>query len=252
MGEQFDFERSLRHSEADLVRPDRPSTFRMCGRQWDLLDGVFAPLYRPSTRASLDFLGLTAPAGHRVPDSMLEMGSGTGIVAVMAALAGCRRVVAADINPRAVDNTRANAERHGVGDRVGVVHSDLFRDVPDERFDLVFWNSPFILAPEDHVYGSLHERAFVDAGYAAHRRFFEDVPARLTDRGAALLLLSSTKGDMRRLEEIAAACGRRLLVRGARTYQDGSDAPEAEYLLTEVARSDRAPLSADDPVPRGT
>lgn len=237
MAEQFDFERSLQYSEADVVRPDRPGEFRMCGREWDLLDGVFAPIYRPSTRASLDFLGLTSTT-CRMPKSMLEMGSGTGIVSVMAALSGCHHVVATDVNPRAVANTRMNAARHGVADRVTSVHSDLYSGVQHERFDLVFWNSPFILAPDGYAYRSMHERAFVDAGYAAHRRFFTDTPARLTSTGSVLLVLSSTKGDMQRLHQVAEDCGCRLHVRSTRTYQDGSDAPEAEYLLAEATWGD--------------
>jgi release factor glutamine methyltransferase len=91
MPHTHDYLRSLKLSNEDLTRSDRPKTFTMCGKEWDLLDGVFAPIYRPSTGASSDFLDLRelAECHYR---SMLEVGSGTGIISVMAALAGCERV----------------------------------------------------------------------------------------------------------------------------------------------------------------
>ena len=67
------------------------------------------------------------------------------MTAVTAALAGCATVTALDITTAAVENTRANAELHGVADRVRVAHSDLFEALePGERFDLIFWNSNYI------------------------------------------------------------------------------------------------------------
>lgn len=45
---------------------------------------------------------------------VLDLGSGSGVVAVAAALAGARRVIACDIDPAARQATRANAELNGV------------------------------------------------------------------------------------------------------------------------------------------
>ncbi|MCA1674388.1 MAG: 50S ribosomal protein L11 methyltransferase, partial [Actinobacteria bacterium] len=47
---------------------------------------------------------------------LLEMGCGAGVAWVLAAQHGCDRVVALDINPAAVENTRRNAARYGVTD----------------------------------------------------------------------------------------------------------------------------------------
>lgn len=49
-------------------------------------------------------------AGLRV----LDVGTGSGMVAIAAALAGARSVTAIDIDPRALEATRANAEANGV------------------------------------------------------------------------------------------------------------------------------------------
>jgi release factor glutamine methyltransferase len=55
--------------------------------------------------------------------SVLDMGCGSGIIAVFAALGGAE-VTAADLNPEAVKCTEANAKRNGV--QVKAIHADLF------------------------------------------------------------------------------------------------------------------------------
>ncbi|UZJ29488.1 50S ribosomal protein L11 methyltransferase [Streptomyces endophytica] len=158
-----DYTRSLERSERARTHPDRPNVFTLRGREWDLLDEVFAPNYAPSSGVSLEFLGCFEEVQLPRRGSLLEIGSGTGIVAVMAALMGCDRVVATDINPQAVRNTARNARRHGVDDRLRAVYSDLFAALPPhERFDMVFWHSNYVLAPTDYRYRTAQECAYVD------------------------------------------------------------------------------------------
>ncbi|MDV9169069.1 methyltransferase [Streptomyces sp. W16] len=221
-----DYTRSLRRCEEARSRPDRPQVFSMRGREWDLLDDVFAPVFSPATEACLDMVEFPR-AG-----SVLEMGSGCGLIAVEAALAGCR-VVAADISPQAVENTRLNAARHHVGDRLLAVESDLFSAVPaDERFDLVVWNSNYVLAPEDYQFDGMHQQAYVDPGYRAHRRFLEEAPGRLT-AGGSVLLSFSTRGDLDTLRRMADDCDRTLSVLRTRTVREGTE--DIVYRLVEVS-----------------
>src|ERR1700737_4102470 len=112
----------------------RQTEFELVGRHWTLLPGVFAPTCTPVPEL------FTTWIPYPVDGTLLEMGSGTGVTAVSAALAGCRRVTALDISSAAVENTRRNVERHGVAGRVDVRHSDLFGALSaDERFDLIYW-----------------------------------------------------------------------------------------------------------------
>ncbi len=227
-----DYERSLARSAMSRTRSDRPSEFEMRGRTWDLLDDVFAPSYSPSTGIALDFLGWTEEFTTPRNGSMLEIGCGTGMIAVTGALAGCERVVASDISTQAVANARLNAERHGVRDRVEAVHSDLFDGLdPAERFDLIFWSSNYVLAPAGHVYGSVHDMAYVDPGYAAHQRFLAGAQDRLTAGGSALLHFSS-RGDLDSLNALAAEAGRELRTLRSAVVQEG--AHPVEHLLLEV------------------
>ncbi|MFI6943911.1 50S ribosomal protein L11 methyltransferase [Streptomyces sp. NPDC050418] len=211
----------------------------MCGLEWDLLDEVFAPVYSPSTGIGLDFLGLadvdadTDAAGDR--GSFLEVGSGCGVIAVQAALAGYSRVVALDISMRAVENTAVNAERHGVADRLRSIPSDLFSGLAgNERFDVIFWSSNYVRAPENYEYTSVHERAYVDAGYLTHRRFLDQAPLWTTAGGRALLHFSS-RGDVSGLYQIADECGRELRTVGSFRVREGEYGDDmVEHLLLEV------------------
>jgi release factor glutamine methyltransferase len=225
---------SLERSRESATRADRPDTFTLSGLEWDLLDGVFAPPFSTTTEVAMGILGLTGSNGSGlVPaGSFLEIGSGTGVIAVSVALAGCDSVVATDISATAVRNTELNAARHGVVDRIRVVCGDLFSGLgPDETFELVYWHSNFVLAPEDYRYGGDHERAYVDPGYAAHERYLVEAPLRVTEGGRALLQFSS-RGDLDRLHELAERHGRRLVVLREHAFRDGR--VDLVHILLEI------------------
>ena len=191
-----------RHIEDDR----RPKEFSLLGRRWELLDGVFSPTYTPVTELFSSWIP------YPVGGTFLEVGSGTGVTAVVAAQAGCRAVTALDIAPAAVENTRRNVNRHGVRDRVRVLRSDLFSALdPVEKFDVIFWNSNFAEPPADFVNSTDLHHAFFDPGYEAHRRFVAEAPGRLAERGRLLLGFTSI-GNSALLTELCADVGLRLEV----------------------------------------
>jgi homocysteine S-methyltransferase len=67
----------------------------------------------------------------------LDVGCGSGLLAVQLALNGAEQVHAIDIQRQAVANTLANAFRNGVADRVSGAEVDLYMFEPKERYDLV-------------------------------------------------------------------------------------------------------------------
>ncbi|MFF7642431.1 methyltransferase domain-containing protein [Streptomyces canus] len=234
-GEVRSYVKSLERSRLSLTRPDRPSEFSMLGRRWDLLDHVFAPPYSPSTRIALELLGLDAvpdvatPLGADAP-TFLEVGSGTGVIAVHAALAG-HRVAAVDINVHAVRNTALNAARHGVTDRLEATHGDLLTPFAGRRFDRIFWSSNYVLAPEDYAFRDDHERAYVDPGYRAHRRYLAEAVGCLTPEGRALLHFCD-RGQLDVLTRMATEQGCELRPVASRTVLEGEH--EVRHVLLEI------------------
>jgi homocysteine S-methyltransferase len=80
-------------------------------------------------------------AGERCVD----IGCGTGVLAIQLALNGAASVHAIDVDRRAVANTLANAFRNGVADRVTGAVVDLYPWVPDEAYDVAvasLWQMP--------------------------------------------------------------------------------------------------------------
>jgi S-methylmethionine-dependent homocysteine/selenocysteine methylase/SAM-dependent methyltransferase len=74
-----------------------------------------------------------AGAGKRC----LDVGCGSGLLAVQLALNGAEHVHAIDIQRQAVATTLANAFRNGVSDRVSGAEVDLYMVEPERRYDLV-------------------------------------------------------------------------------------------------------------------
>ncbi|NDJ35224.1 MAG: methyltransferase domain-containing protein, partial [Chloroflexi bacterium] len=73
----------------------------------------------------------------RPATTMLDLGSGSGILAIAAARLGCMRVLAREIDPVAVEAAQANVERNGVSDVVTVQRGGLEGLVTSARhFDI--------------------------------------------------------------------------------------------------------------------
>ncbi len=116
--------------------------------------------------------------------AILDMGTGCGVCALQAAKYA-QRVVAVDINPAAVRCTHLNALLNHVEDRVDVRQGDLFEPVREERFDLIFFNPPFLRGtPRDD-----RERAWRSTDVA--ERFAAGLAAHLKPGGSALVVLST-------------------------------------------------------------
>lgn len=143
--------------------------------------GVFAP-----TRD--EYIDLVAdahwPHGIDHPD-VLDIGTGTGVLAAVLAQRGAREVVATDINPRAVQCAHENMGRLGFADRVHVVEADLW-PASRQRADVVVCNPPWIPGRPT----SALERGIYDPDSDVLGRFLSELPSHLTPQGEGWLILS--------------------------------------------------------------
>lgn len=98
--------------------------------------GAFGSGEHETTRSCLEELeGLAGLGGAEV----LDLGSGTGVLAIAALKLGAARAVCVDLDARAVETARRNAGLNGVGDRATHVLGTL-ADVPPGPYDLVLAN----------------------------------------------------------------------------------------------------------------
>jgi SAM-dependent methyltransferase len=112
------------------------------------LGGRIHPHYGVFTPTRSEYLDLIAkatfPAAAKEKGVAFDIGTGTGVVAAMLARhAGIARIVATDIDPRALACARENVERLSLADRVEVVEADLF---PEGRAGLAVCNPPWLPA----------------------------------------------------------------------------------------------------------
>jgi ribosomal protein L11 methyltransferase len=115
----------------------------------------------PTTRMVLAALEAMVLPGA----SVLDVGTGTGVLAIAAARLGADHVVAVDIDAAAVDVARANAVRNDVDDRIALAVGGIDEVDSSPTFDLVVAN--------------LGRRALVDLA--------ERVVVRLAPSGTALV-----------------------------------------------------------------
>jgi release factor glutamine methyltransferase len=80
---------------------------------------------------------------------VLDLGTGSGALAVAAARAGATTVTAVDLSLRSVAATWLNARLHGLA--VTVRRGDLFAPVAGRRFGLVVANPPYVPAETDRL-----------------------------------------------------------------------------------------------------
>jgi ribosomal protein L11 methyltransferase len=91
-----------------------------------------------TTRFCLEMIDHLCEA--KPPTSLLDIGTGSGILAIAAAKLGVKKVAGCDIDDAALNEARANAKINGVGRRAAFAHLDITSQAPDGSFDVVCAN----------------------------------------------------------------------------------------------------------------
>jgi release factor glutamine methyltransferase len=138
---------------------------------------------------------------------VLDVFTGSGVLAVAAAREGARRVVAVDLSRRALACVRINARLNGAADRVVARRGDLFAPVAGERFELILANPPYLPGPSEELPRHGAARAWeggVD-GRALLDRLCDEAPSMLAPGGTLLLVQSSVCDEQATLRRLDAA-----------------------------------------------
>lgn len=76
--------------------------------------------------------------------TVMDMGTGSGIVGIVCALLGAKKVYMPDIDKRAVENAQHNIDKLNLGNICEAFVSDLFNDFKsEEQIDVQIFNHPF-------------------------------------------------------------------------------------------------------------
>lgn len=140
--------------------------------------GVFAPI-----RDEYVDLIATTPLPDPLPSMAFDIGTGTGILAAVLARRGIVRVIASDMDSRAIICARDNMRRMHLQEAVSVVEANLF---PNGRAPLIVCNPPWLPARPS----SPLERAVYDPDSQMLRGFLSGLTAHLEVDGEGWLILS--------------------------------------------------------------
>lgn len=164
--------------------------------------GVFSPVRG-------EYLDLVAQAPLPADRCLaFDVGTGTGVIAAVLARRGIARVVATDLNPRALACAADNIARLRVGEQVELLAADLF---PPGRAALVVCNPPWVPGRPS----SALELAVYDEGSRMLRGFLGGLADHLAPGGEGWLVLSDLAEHLglrtrAQLEEWIAQAGLRV------------------------------------------
>ncbi len=117
-----------------------------CGLEFAVTPDVLIP--RADTEVLVDTAA--ALAASMAAPSIVDLGTGSGIVAIVLALRlPAARISAVDLSPAAIEVARANAKRHDAA--VRFVQGDWYAPLAGERFDLIVANPPYVAAGDAHL-----------------------------------------------------------------------------------------------------
>jgi release factor glutamine methyltransferase len=135
-------------------------------------------------------------------DEVLDVCTGSGVIACYSAWKGARKVIALDLNPAAVISARINAERYGLGEVIEPRLSDVFSALrPEEKFDVVTMNPP--LTEHAREKGDDPEITCWDSDLHVATSFFKGLDNVLKPNGRAYITQASFGAieDIRKLAE---------------------------------------------------
>ena len=127
--------------------------------------------------------------------SVLEIGTGSGIVAMYASRL-TEKVTATDINFDAITLAESNFKANNI-DNIELLFGNLFEPVKNRKFDVILFNTPYLPTEDDEVLDNTINYAF-DGGLNGRKvidLFLNEVGNHLNDGGIVQMIQSSLSGN---------------------------------------------------------
>lgn len=210
-------ERQSRQQSDWKAVPSHGELVKFLGIELVVLPGVFPP--KDDTKLLAEHLRI--PSGSTV----LDIGTGTGALAIWAAQHGASSVVATDISAMAVKNANQNVERLRLGNQVNVrLGHGLTTVASTEHFDIMIANLPGRNKPAvDDISATQW-----DTNFQAHRALFEGAAGHLAPEGV-IFMAKANYPDLLEMVSLAEQHGFKVGVAGWSGQQ--VDDPRKYYVL---------------------
>jgi release factor glutamine methyltransferase len=188
-----------------VMRRKRAWVTRSAGLRLIVRPTVFHPRYFISSECFAKYIGRMDLRGKRV----IDVGTGSGILAIAAAKSGAENVIAVDINPNAALSVPENAMGNASGHQVATACMNLLAAVaPRPLFDLILSNPPkHAQEPRDLADRGWH----AGPNYRDIADLFEQAHTRLKPDGL-LYVMFSTDSDLELIATLIKRAGFRARV----------------------------------------
>ena len=134
--------------------------------------------------------------------SVLEIGTGSGIVAMYASRL-TDRITVTDINFDACILAEKNFNDNNI-ENIEILFGNLFEPVKNRKFDVILFNTPYLPTEEDDVIDDTINYAF-DGGLNGRKvidLFLDEVKNHLNDGGIVQMIQSSLSGNQETLDRL--------------------------------------------------
>ena len=134
--------------------------------------------------------------------SVLEIGTGSGIVAMYASRL-TDKITVSDINFDACELARKNFEANNI-ENIEILFGNMFEPVEKRKFDVILFNTPYLPTEDDEVIDDTINYAF-DGGLNGRKvidLFLNEVGNHLNDGGIVQMIQASLSGNEETLEKL--------------------------------------------------
>lgn len=164
-------------------------------------------------------------------ESVLDVGTGSGVIAIFSCYQGAGKVVGVDINPAAIKSAKYNAKSHGFEKIMKVVKSNLFDNLKGQKFDVITANIPF----RDKFAHDIVARAQWDTDFQTNTRFFAEVGEHLNPNGR-IYFIHSNFGETERVKKLAKEAGFSVKAIGRESADKSETKVFHAFLMKRVAK----------------
>jgi SAM-dependent methyltransferase len=139
--------------------------------------GVFSPVRG-------EYLELIGSTPLPTQELAFDIGTGTGVIAILLAQRGLKKVIATDIDPRAIECAKENISRFGYEKNIDLITTNMF---PNLKSPFIVCNPPWLPArPSSSI-----ENAIYDPESQMLKSFLKNLNLHLEPKGEAWLILSN-------------------------------------------------------------
>ena len=161
----------------------------------DFIINTIDSVYKPAEDSYLLAENLLVSEGM----SVLEIGTGSGIVAMYASKLS-KNITVTDINFDACELAQANFKANNI-DNIEILFGNMFETVKDRKFDIILFNTPYLPTENDEVIDDNLNYAF-DGGLNGRKvidLFLNEVGNHLNDGGIVQMIQSSLSDNTKTL-----------------------------------------------------